>query len=79
MLVLFCGCIKRDYKNKYLVPGDWSQSRSTLKGKNLKVAVHSKRNCKEFAPRGSKFFEIPFIVDDPFSEGVKCTGTQKIG
>ena len=27
----FSGCIKQDYKNKYFVTGDWSQSRNIRK------------------------------------------------
>ena len=26
----FSGCIRQDYKNKYLVAGDWSQSRQPV-------------------------------------------------
>ena len=59
----FSGCIKQDYKNKYIITGDWSQSRGRgkLEAEENKTSVRSyKAPLSEIIVNASN--ECPYYI-----------------
>ena len=63
LFLFFWWIIKQDYKNKYLVTGDWSQS-----------THHSTHKAKEL----TKYFLIPLAANSFLSTAAPCLNTVQL-